>query len=234
MHSVRAHPWSPVTRGRGQWNTSRVFVYIPILAMYIVSTGCAATLWLFAKRTFITHGQSPEDTVGYLISSPMVDVITAALPVNIFIADSILADLELVCWSEQVWFWLYPSQLLMVIFLVPAVLGAIVIATEIQEGLVTTASGKRGADLALSYFTLALVSQLSATLLIIYRIFSLKLDQTHRYARVIEMLVESAAPNCIILICFLPFYAILVQTAGIGPTLIVARVTFGMARSEDE
>jgi hypothetical protein len=117
------------------------------------------------------------------------------------------------------------SPLLIVILLVPAVLGAIEIATEIQAGLVTAASGKRGAALATSYFTLALVSQLSATILIIYRIFRLKLDQTQKYARVIEMLVESAAPNCIILICFLPFFvrspsvnnyypqAILVQTA---------------------
>jgi hypothetical protein len=109
--------------------------------------------------------------------------------------------------------------------LVPAVLGAISIAAEIQEGLVTAVRGKRWAALAASYFTLALVSQLSATLLIIYRIFSLGVGQTHKYARVIEMLVESAAPNCIILICFLPFFvrspsvnnfypqAILVQTA---------------------
>jgi hypothetical protein len=60
--------------------------------MYIVSTGCAATLWLVAKRAFVTHGQNPEDTVAYIISSPMVNLITAALPVNIFIADSILAS----------------------------------------------------------------------------------------------------------------------------------------------
>ncbi|KAJ6536252.1 hypothetical protein B0H19DRAFT_1271039 [Mycena capillaripes] len=233
--STSCHPtlYGTVTRNRGQWNTSRVFVYIPILAMYIVSTGCAATLWLVAKRTFITHGQSPEDTVAYLISSPMVDVITAALPVNIFIADTILADLAVLeCVEPQDQDSNFAGSLCA--GRSKYVLGAIVIATEIQEGLVTAVSGKRGADLALSYFTLALVSQLSATLLIIYRVFSLKLGQTHRYARVIEMLVESAAPNCIILICFLPFYAILVQTAGIGPTLIVARVTFGMARPEDE
>jgi hypothetical protein len=53
---------------------------------------------------------------------------------------------------------------------------------------------------------LTLVSQLSAALLIIYRIFSLTLGQTRRYSHVVEMVVESAAPNCIILIIFLPFF----------------------------
>ncbi|KAF8142557.1 hypothetical protein K438DRAFT_679675 [Mycena galopus ATCC 62051] len=234
--------YGTVTRGRGQWNTSRVFVYIPIFAMYIVSTGCSATLWLVAKRAFIMHGQNPEDTVTYLISSPMLDLTTAALPVNIFIADSILIWRCWGVWNRQIKIIILPATCV----LVGAVLGAIVIATEIQEGLVTAAAGKRVTALATSYFALALGSQLSATLLIIYRIFSLKLGQTPKYARIIEMLVESAAPNCIILICFLPFFlrspsvndfypqAILVQTAGIGPTLIVARVTFGMARPEDE
>ncbi|KAJ7874963.1 hypothetical protein B0H14DRAFT_77256 [Mycena olivaceomarginata] len=210
--------------------------------MYIVSTGCSATLWLVAKRAFIKHGQIPEDTVAYLNSSPAVNLITAALPANIFIADSILIWRCWSVWNRKIKIIILPATCV----LVGAVLGAISIAAEIQEGLVTATRGKRGAALAASYFTLALVSQLSATLLIIYRIFSLGVGQTHKYARVIEMLVESAAPNCIILICFLPFFvrspsvnnfypqAILVQTAGIGPTLIVARVTFDMARPEDE
>ncbi|KAJ6483384.1 hypothetical protein C8R45DRAFT_1075590 [Mycena sanguinolenta] len=194
--------YGTITRGREQWSTSRVFVYIPIFAMYIVSTGCSAMLWLVAKRAFIMHGQSPEDTVAYLISSPMLNLITAALPVNIFIADSILIWRCWGVWNRQIKIIILPATCV----LVGAVLGAIVITTEIQEGLVTAVGGKRVAALATSYFTLALVSQLSATLLIIYRIFGLKLGQTPKYARVIEMLVESAAPNCIILICFLPFF----------------------------
>ncbi|KAJ7698487.1 hypothetical protein B0H14DRAFT_3036839 [Mycena olivaceomarginata] len=210
--------------------------------MYIVSTGCSATLWLVAKRAFIKHGQIPEDTVAYLNSSPAVNLITAALLANIFIADSILIWRCWGVWNRKIKIIILPATCV----LVGAVLGAISIAAEIQEGLVTATRGKRWAALAASYFTLALVSQLSATLLIIYRIFSLGVGQTHKYARVIEMLVESAAPKCIILICFLAFFvrspsvnnfypqAILVQTAGIGPTLIVARVTFDMARPEDE
>jgi hypothetical protein len=57
-----------------------------------------------------------------------------------------------------------------------------------------------------AYIVLTLISQLSATLLIIYRIFSLTLGQTRRYSHVVEMVVESAAPNCIILIIILPFF----------------------------
>jgi hypothetical protein len=65
-------------------------------------------------------------------------------------------------------------------------------------------------SLGTAYIVLTLISQLSATLLIIYRIFSLTLGQTRRYSHVVEMVVESAAPNCIILIIILisilPFF----------------------------
>ncbi|KAF8183351.1 hypothetical protein K438DRAFT_1975210 [Mycena galopus ATCC 62051] len=64
--------------------------------------------------------------------------------------------------------------------------------------------------LATTYFVLALISQLSATCLIIYCIFTVAHGQTvdkYKYACVVEMVVESAAPNCLLLIVLLPFLA---------------------------
>jgi hypothetical protein len=60
--------------------------------------------------------------------------------------------------------------------------------------------------LGTAYFVLTLVSRLSATLLIIYRIFSVTRGQARRYSHVVEMVVESAAPNCLLLIIVLPFF----------------------------
>jgi hypothetical protein len=122
--------------------------------------------------------------------------------------------------------------------------------------------------LGTAYFILTFVSQLSATLLIIYRILNVTHGQIRGYSHVVEMVVESAAPNCLILIIVLPFFvessgvdpgssylqAILLYSTvrelpsfwsrilepsltcsqGIGPTLIAARVAFGMTRSDDE
>ncbi|KAJ7308692.1 hypothetical protein DFH08DRAFT_899932 [Mycena albidolilacea] len=102
--------------------------------------------------------------------------------------------------------------------------------------------------LGTAYFILTFVSQLSTTLLIIYRILNVTHGQIRGYSHVVEMVVESAAPNCLILIIVLPFFvessavdpgssylqAILLYSTGIGPTLIAARVAFGMARSDDE
>jgi hypothetical protein len=147
-----------------------------------------------------------------------------------------------------------------------AVLGFLTVGLEIQMfRFSVTVLEKTLVALGTAYFVLTLVSQLSATLLIIYRIFSVTRGQTRRYSHVVEMVVESAAPNCLLLIIVLPFFVgsaslatssssvqtILIHSAviqhnkvmispsltclqGIGPTLIAARVAFGMARSDDE
>ncbi|KAJ6464865.1 hypothetical protein C8R45DRAFT_1174147 [Mycena sanguinolenta] len=231
-----AYSESPVKSGRAQTKPSRIFVHIAILMLYASSTVCAATLWIVAKNAFIQN-TTPEDTLAYLVSSPLPKLPGLALPFNTFLADCILIWR---CWEP-----LLRSLLLF------AAVGFIVLVSEIRLDSISLEERTFG-PLIVTYFVLALASQLSATLLIIYRIFRVARCQTHKYGRVVEMVVESAAPNCILLIVLLPFLAaaetsslgasvaacypqaILVQSVGIGPTLIAARVAFGMARCDDE
>ncbi|KAF7332918.1 hypothetical protein MVEN_02397700 [Mycena venus] len=231
-----------VMHGRGQTGASRILVHIAILLMYASSAAISWILWIVAKNAFITS-ETPKDTLAYLLSTALPRMPVIALSLNTLLADCILVWRCYVVWNRKVKMVLLPA----VCALGGGVIGFIAIAIELQLGIVPTPEdGATIFPLGTTYFILTLVSQLSATLLIIYRIFSIAGRPTHRYARVVEMVVESAAPNCIILIVLIPFFlgihplgasypqAILLQSVGIGPTLIAARVAFGMARSDDE
>jgi hypothetical protein len=93
-----------------------------------------------------------------------------------------------------------------VMVFVPTVLGFIALDTEIQLGVRVPPVGSTVTSLTITFFVLALVSQLSTTLLIIYRIIHMAQGQTYKYARVLEMVIESAAPNCLILMALFPFF----------------------------
>ncbi|KAJ7790196.1 hypothetical protein B0H14DRAFT_3570821 [Mycena olivaceomarginata] len=193
-----------------------------------MSTVHSTAAWVVAKTFFDMNDQSSEALE--LLSNPLVELSLMAtgiaLPVNTLLADCI-----------------WPVTYLDIF----TVFGLLEVGIQIRMYPVAALEKTRIlVSFGTAYIVLTLISQLSATLLIIYRIFSLTLGQTRRYSHVVEMVVESAAPNCIILIIILPFFVgnssvggsylqtILIDSAGIGPTLIAARVAFGMARSDDE
>ncbi|KAJ7825101.1 hypothetical protein B0H14DRAFT_3468746 [Mycena olivaceomarginata] len=201
--------------------------------------------WVVAKTFFDMNDQSSEALE--LLSNPLVELSLMAtgiaLPVNTLLADCILVWRCWAVWNRQIKIVLLPA----ICAVVGAVFGLLEVGIQIRMYPVAALEKTRIlVSFGTSYIVLTLISQLSATLLIIYRIFSLTLGQTRRYSHVVEMVVESAAPNCIILIIILPFFVgnssvggsylqtILIDSAGIGPTLIAARVAFGMARSDDE
>ncbi|KAF8142250.1 hypothetical protein K438DRAFT_1946393 [Mycena galopus ATCC 62051] len=224
---------SMALNARARASRSSIFVHVAILMMYASSTVITVILWVVVRNAFILNS-TPEDTLAYMISNPFLGLLGIALPIWRCWA----------VWNKEIKMIVLPT----ICSLVGIVIAPIEIWMELRLGLVTTANATRPIlALAQTYIVLVLVSQLSATLLIIYRIFTVARGQTahkYMYARVVEMVVESAAPNCILLIVLLPFMAdpfgasypqaILVQSVGIGPTLIAARVAFGMARPDDE
>ncbi|KAF8199200.1 hypothetical protein K438DRAFT_1966420 [Mycena galopus ATCC 62051] len=234
---------SMASNAQARASRSSIFVHVAILMMYASSTVITVILWVVVRNAFILSS-TPEDTLAYMISNPFLGLLGIALPVNTFLADCILIWRCWAVWNKEIKMIVLPT----ICSLVGIVIAPIEISMELRLGLVTTTNATRPMlALAQTYFVLVLVSQLSATLLIIYRIFTVARCQTahkYMYARVVEMVVESAAPNCILLIVLLPFMAdpfgasypqaILVQSVGIGPTLIAARVAFGMARPDDE
>ncbi|KAJ7087065.1 hypothetical protein C8R44DRAFT_893236 [Mycena epipterygia] len=212
-----------------------------IVAMYVFSTVHAASRWVLVKNAFIDHGDTPESTLTYLLINPLWLVV---VPGVMFPANTLVADCVLIwrCWV--VWNRNWKIVIIPILCTISgAVLGFLTIATEAQFILHPNRNREMFADFATPYFILSLVTTLTATLLIVFRILTMTEGRARGYGRVIEIVVESAALYCIVLIIFLPFLirgsdndgypqAILVQMTGIGPTLIVARVSFGLARPD--
>ncbi|KAF8149208.1 hypothetical protein K438DRAFT_1625204, partial [Mycena galopus ATCC 62051] len=123
-------------------------------------------------------------------------------------------------------------------------LGFKTIQQEAAFLLNTTLDLGKFVDYETPYFALSLVTTCIATVLIIIRIITLSDETTRKsrgYSRVIEILVESALLYSVPMAIFLPLLvrdgpnagyaqAVVQGVTGLAPTLIVARVTFGLAR----
>jgi len=97
-----------------------------------------------------------------------------------------------------------------------------------------------------AYFGLILATTTSATFLISLRIWKMTGKSTRKslgYDRIIEFVVESAAIYLVVLAVYIPLsiqgsvavaypQALVAQLTGIAPTLLVARVAFGLARPD--
>ncbi|KAI0317496.1 hypothetical protein OF83DRAFT_1120947 [Amylostereum chailletii] len=98
---------------------------------------------------------------------------------------------------------------------------------------------------AVIFFSLSLATTLLVTISVLYRVFSLKRGRSGQWKDRFynEAIVESALLYSLNLIIFLPFLvrddfndaypqAILAQTTGIAPTLIIARIALGICRPD--
>ncbi|KAJ7141704.1 hypothetical protein C8R43DRAFT_1071603 [Mycena crocata] len=210
--------------------------------MYIFSSLHMASRWVMIKNAFVDNGDSPEATLEYLLENPLWLVI---LPGVVFPANTLVADCVLIwrCWI--VWNRNFKIVIIPIVSTIAgAILGFLSVASEVHFILHPDIDRNSFADFATPWFGLSLATTLTATLLIIFRIITMSEGRGRGYGRVIEIVVESAALYCVILIIFLPFLvrgltvagypeAILVQVTGMAPTLIVARVSLGLARPND-
>ncbi|KAJ7118120.1 hypothetical protein C8R44DRAFT_549363, partial [Mycena epipterygia] len=212
-----------------------------IIAMYVFSTVHAASRWVLVKNAFIDHGDTAESTLTYLLVNPLWLVVVPGVmfPANTLVADCVLIWRCWVVWNRNWKIVIIPT----LCAISGAVLGFLTIATEAQFILHPDLNRETFADFATPYFILSLVTTLIATLLIILRILTMTDGRARGYGRVIEIIVESAGLYCAVLIIFIPFLirasandgypqAVLAQVTGLAPTLIIARVSFGLARPE--
>ncbi|KAJ7643222.1 hypothetical protein B0H17DRAFT_1104685 [Mycena rosella] len=213
--------------------------------MYIMSTIHVATRWLLITKAFIDHGDTSTTATLALLQPPLWLAVLGAVvfSVNTLIADCVLIWRCWVIWSRN---W--------IIILLPAMctvaggaLGFRSIAEQAAYVLNPKLDRAAFVDFATPYFALSLVTTSLATILIVFRIMTMSEPATRKskgYGKLIEIIVESAALYSVALIVFLPFLvqksnddaypqAVLAQMTGIGPTLIVARVSFGLARPEE-
>ncbi|KAJ7174397.1 hypothetical protein C8R46DRAFT_1214608 [Mycena filopes] len=224
---------------------TNIGLFLALILMYMLSTVHAASRWILVKNAFIDNADSPESTLVYLLQSPLWLTVLAAV---VFTANTIVSDFVLIwrCWTVWNRNWNIVA-LPIVCTLVGAGLGFRSIAEQAAYVLNPNLDRTSFVDFATPYFGLSLATTCLTTGLIIVRIFTMTEGTANfykDYGRVIEIVVESAVLYSVTLIVFLPFLvrgsyddgyvqAIVAQMTGMAPTLIVARVSFGLARPDE-
>ncbi|KAF7332487.1 hypothetical protein MKEN_00130800 [Mycena kentingensis (nom. inval.)] len=228
-------------------------LYVAVVAMYILSTIHVGCRWYLVKQAFIDHGQSPESTLAFILVNPAWLVITpaAALVTNTFIADCILIWRCWTVWGKSLWAIILPG----LCTIGGTALGYVSVSEQARYVLNPTLDRSKFVDFATPYFSLTLVTTVICTLLIVARILlvtrstAIALNPSgevvnRKYSKAIEIIVESAVLYSITLIVFLPLMVqgssknawpqtVLTQMTGFAPTLILARVSFGLSRSAE-
>ncbi|KAF7372818.1 hypothetical protein MSAN_00487800 [Mycena sanguinolenta] len=208
--------------------------------MYTLSTIHVASVWILVKTGFINNGNTPLSTSLYLLQPPLWLTVLAA---TVFTVNTVIADFIVIwrCWI--VWNRDWKVVVLPVMCTISgAALGSRSIAEQAAYVLNPNLDRSSFVDFSTPYFALSLVTTCLSTILVIWRIISITESSTRTskgYGRVIEVVVESAILYSVSLVVFLPF---LVKGStndgypqavlGIAPTLIVARVSLGIARPD--
>jgi len=228
-----------------QMHKHKFGIFLALIAMYILSTMHIICRWILIRNAFIYNGDTPLTTSLYLLQPPLWLTVLAAV---VFAANTLVADCVLIwrCWI--IWnrnWWIVGLPICCT--LVGAGLGFKSIQEQAAYVLNPNLDRNKFVDFATPYFALSLVTTCLSTLLIIFRIITMTEPTTrrsHGYTRVIEIIVESALLYSIAMAVLLPLlvtdsmndtyaHAVVGQITGIAPTLIVARVTFGLARPDE-
>ncbi|KAJ7925037.1 hypothetical protein B0H13DRAFT_2314829 [Mycena leptocephala] len=219
-------------------------LFFVVVIQFIFASIETGVHWSNIRNAYVVHGTSTDDTVEALTSPTFTRVV---LPATLLVANTFLADCVLIFRLYAVW----NHDWRLIILPVMSTIGGTVlgILTVVESGNYIKNGGDANAfvDYALPYFSMCLVTTLLATILIVFRIFWLTRNQAGSafsgYRAVIEMIVESALLYSVSLIIYIALLfgpdsdnsdgyaqAILIHMTGIAPTLIVARVSFGLAR----
>ncbi|KAJ7659337.1 hypothetical protein DFH06DRAFT_1195509 [Mycena polygramma] len=223
------------------------FIFIAVVLMYIFATMETGLHWRMIRNAFITHGTSPDDTANYLDqpSFTLIVLPTTLLVVNTFLADCVLIFRCLAIWNQD-----WRAIILPTLSTISGTVLGILTIVNTADFLKFGGDPNSFVRYARPYFGMCLVTTLLATVLIVFRILWLTRDHTGKafsgYRAVIEMVVESALLYSITLIVYIVLLfgpdtnnndgyaqAILIQMTGIAPTLIVARVSWNMARPSE-
>ncbi|KAJ7449064.1 hypothetical protein B0H11DRAFT_2247368 [Mycena galericulata] len=230
-------------------------IFLTVITMFIIATIQTGVHWAIIRNAFITHGTSPEDTVGALFSRLLFPTFfMTVLSGTMLVANTLLADCVLIYRCFAVWNSDWRVTVLPILTtLAGTALGSLTIfetAQFIESGGDPNEFARARVDYAGPYFCMCLATTLLATILIVGRIVWLTYANAGTgafkfsgYRAVIEIVVESALLYSAALVVYIALLfdsatgnndryaqAILIEMTGIAPTLIVARVSFGLAR----
>ncbi|KAK0439679.1 uncharacterized protein EV420DRAFT_1733612 [Desarmillaria tabescens] len=220
--------------------------------MYIMATIHIAVRWYYARRAFITKGQTEETRYFALIDSliaggplwvPTIASVVAST--NILMADCVIIWRCWVIWGRNWRIIVLPS----ICTLCGTLFDIFFLFQELtpftgSQGSSSTPWGSDSIKWGVAYYSMTLSTTIICTVLIVYRLVqasttSLSLSiAVNPYYRVMEIMVESAVLYVIALVIYIPFIAtnnpnslypqvVLVSVTGIAPTLILLRVASG-------
>ncbi|KAJ7057153.1 hypothetical protein C8F01DRAFT_344674 [Mycena amicta] len=218
---------------------------VVIILMYVLATIQTGIDWANIRFAFVTNGTSPIDTFNALLEETALWTVA---PATMLVANTFLADCVLIFRCFAIWAHDWRIVVLPILSTVGGTTLGILAVAQTAHYIASGGDPNSFVDYAIPYIIMCLVTTLLATSLIVFRILWLTRDQSGTgafsgYRVVIEMVVESALLYAINLIVYLALLfgpptsnsdgyaqAILINMTGIAPTLIVARVSFGLAR----
>ncbi|KAJ6522901.1 hypothetical protein B0H19DRAFT_1085947 [Mycena capillaripes] len=235
-------------------------IFLALTSMYILSSIHAINGAVLVQFAFVEHGDSIESSIAYIAqpSLPRSLLGATALTINTMIADFVLIWRCWTIWNRN---WKIIT-LPLTCTLVGAGLGFQSIAAQVAFVHDPLSSPATYIGFGNAYFGLILATTTSATFLLIFRIYKMSEKSTRKsmgYGRVIEMVVESAALYLVALVVYIPLsvlglanvaypQALVAQLTvgcltrsnlphtevaqGMAPTLLVARVAFGLSRPD--
>ncbi|KAJ7752649.1 hypothetical protein B0H16DRAFT_1887204 [Mycena metata] len=219
-------------------------IFFALTSMYILSSIHAINGAVLVQFAFVEHGDTIESSIAYIAqpSLPRSLLGAIALTINTMIADFVLTWRCWTIWNRNWKVIIFP----LICTLVGAGLGFRGIAAQVAFVNNPLSNPATYINFGNAYFGLILATTTSATFLIVFRIFQKTTKATRSargYDRVLEVIVESAALYLVALCVYIPLsikglanvsypQALVAQLTGIAPTLLVARVAFGLSRPD--
>ncbi|KAJ7139267.1 hypothetical protein C8R44DRAFT_764143 [Mycena epipterygia] len=219
-------------------------LFAVVVAMFSSATVQTALNWQSLRDGFVAHGDTPLDTVNSLTQESLaVTVLTGTM----LIGNTLLADCVLIFRCFAIWNRDWRAIVLPVLTTLASTGLGMLILFENARFIESGGDPNAFVDYARPYFSLCLATTLMATLLIVFRIVWLTRGNValgfSGYRAVIEVVVESAFLYSATLIVYIALLfgsmttdndgyaqAVLIEMTGIAPTLIIARVSFGLSR----
>ncbi|KAJ6523042.1 hypothetical protein B0H19DRAFT_1277124 [Mycena capillaripes] len=219
-------------------------LFAVVVTMFSIATVQLGLNWKTIWDAFVAKGDTPEDTVRTLTQQSLA--ITIVDP-TLLVVNTVLADCVIIFRCFAVWNRDWRVIVLPVLTTLGSTGLGILTVFETVRFSETGADPNTFVDYARPYFCLCLATTLVATFLIVFRILRVSHGNSglgfSGYRGVIEMVVESAflySANLVVYIALLYgsettdndgyAQAVLIEITGIAPTLIVARVSFGLSR----
>ncbi|PBK63166.1 hypothetical protein ARMSODRAFT_1024198 [Armillaria solidipes] len=238
--------WITFSNHASKSSTSRVLMVFVIVLLYLMTTISFALLWFYVRFGFIDNGQDALSVFTALTSFNSQWTMTqigvgVTGTINTVISDGTLIWRCFTVWGDRWLIVIFPILCL----ITETIAKCLQVYQNYNEGA-NRSQFTAAVDWTMIYLSLVLTTTLTCTLLIVYRILSVKGIKTglRSYRGIVEVVAaeyNAADSTLIVYIAFISRNTLgsayidvfMTEIKGITPTLIVGRVAAGHARPND-